>query len=102
MTERLNQPPAHSKMGYSTSAAPLRGFNRSTPEMVASLLRTLRRDAGLRQQDLAALLHRSQSYISKYENCKRRLDITELLAIREALGVTFAVFASLLDEEMRA
>ena len=68
--------------------------------MVAALLRRLRTGAGLRQQDLAVLLNRSQSYVSKYENCQSGLGIAEVIGICAALGTTFARFASLLEAEM--
>lgn len=88
-------------MEYSTSAPGVKNLTDSTPSVVASLLKALRRETGLRQHDLALLLGRSQSYVSKYENSQRRLDIIELLRICEALGVTFVAFASLLEAEMK-
>ena len=89
-------------MEYSTPPASVKDWSRSPPEAVAALLRRLRREAGLRQRDLAVRLGRSQSYVSKYENCRLGLDIGDLLAICEGLGVTFAAFASLLEAEIRA
>jgi transcriptional regulator with XRE-family HTH domain len=38
------------------------------------------------QQDLARRLRKPQSFVSKYENGERRLDIAEFLEIAEALG----------------
>jgi len=35
---------------------------------------------------LAALLDKPQSFVSKYENGERRLDVAELLAILDALN----------------
>lgn len=57
-------------------------------ERLAQLLRTLRTEAGLRQIDLAEKLGEPQSYVSKYEAAEQRLDLMELKAICEALGVT--------------
>ena len=87
-------------MEYSTSWVGVGTLSRSKPQVVAALLRHLRTEAGLRQQDLAVLLNRSQSYVSKYENCQSSLDIAEVLCICEALGTTFVAFASLLEAEM--
>lgn len=44
-----------------------------------------RQSAGLTQTELAELLHRPQSYISKYENGERRLDVLEFLEVVKAL-----------------
>lgn len=52
------------------------------------LLRQLRKDAGLRQEDLAKRLARPQSYVSKYESGERRLDLIELREIALALGTS--------------
>jgi ribosome-binding protein aMBF1 (putative translation factor) len=43
--------------------------------------------AGLTQVKLAKQLHRPQSYISKYEQNERRLDVIEFLEITRALGI---------------
>lgn len=72
----------------------------SKSEIVAALLRRLRTDAGLRQEELGDRLNRSQSYVSKYENCERGLDVVELLEICDALGITLGTFAYLLEAEL--
>jgi transcriptional regulator with XRE-family HTH domain len=54
------------------------------------LLQSLRKDAGLRQVDLAARLGRSQSYVTKYESGERRLDLFELDEVCQALGLALA------------
>jgi transcriptional regulator with XRE-family HTH domain len=41
-------------------------------ERLVELLRQLRLDAGLRQEDFAKKLHRPQSFVSKYEIGQRR------------------------------
>jgi transcriptional regulator with XRE-family HTH domain len=51
------------------------------------LLITARKTSGLTQVDLAAKLHKPQSYVSKFERGERRLDIIEFLKITEALNV---------------
>lgn len=65
-----------------------------TPEhrRLVALLRQLRKDAGLRQADLAERLGRPQSFVSKYESCERRLDFIELQAICSVLNVSLASF----------
>jgi transcriptional regulator with XRE-family HTH domain len=44
-----------------------------------------RRTQGVTQTQLAAMLGRPQSFISKYENGERRLDFVEVLEIAAAL-----------------
>jgi transcriptional regulator with XRE-family HTH domain len=61
-------------------------------EALRNLLMTLRKEAGLRQTEVANILGRPQSFVSKYESGQRRLDLIELEAICLALGVTLAEF----------
>jgi len=51
------------------------------------VLRALRREQNLTQKELADLLDVPQSYVSKYEAGERRLDLAELEAIANALGI---------------
>jgi transcriptional regulator with XRE-family HTH domain len=53
---------------------------------LGGLLQGLRREAGLRQVELAERLGRSQSYVTKYETGERRLDLVELEQVCRALG----------------
>lgn len=45
-----------------------------------------RKEADLTQQTLAERLCRPQSFVSKYENGERRLDVAEFLKVAEAIG----------------
>jgi transcriptional regulator with XRE-family HTH domain len=54
---------------------------------LVALLVAARAAADLTQQELAKKLNRHQSFIAKYENGERRLDVVELIAIARALGV---------------
>lgn len=49
------------------------------------LLVTARKEAGLTQSELAVRLNRPQSFVSKYENRERRLDLVEFLEVASAL-----------------
>lgn len=40
------------------------------------------------QADLAAKLHRAQSFVSKYESGERHLDVVEFIEVCKALGVS--------------
>jgi transcriptional regulator with XRE-family HTH domain len=61
--------------------------------ILAGLLRQLRQDANLRQQDLAERLNQPQSFVSKYESGERRLDLVELHEICTALGIALTTLA---------
>lgn len=54
---------------------------------VGNALATLRKRAGVTQQDLAKRLDKPQSFISAYENGQRRIDLLEFMRIAEALRV---------------
>ena len=57
---------------------------------MTELLVQARSDAGLSQVDLAARLHRPQSYVSKFESGERRLDVVEFIEVAEAIGCPVA------------
>jgi transcriptional regulator with XRE-family HTH domain len=65
------------------------------------LLRQTRLGAGLRQQDLAELLKRPQSFVSKYEAGRRRLDLLELRQICEAVGISLSEFVRRFEESLK-
>lgn len=58
------------------------------------LLRDAREAAELTQEDVAARLGQTQSFVSKYERGERRLDIVETHAICDAIGVSFPKFVA--------
>ena len=51
-----------------------------------------RMSSGLLQADLADKLHKTQSFVSKYERGERRLDFPEFITIADALGLDVSVF----------
>jgi len=56
-------------------------------QVLAKLLGDLRKQQGLRQQDVAERLNRPQAYVSKYESGVRRLDLVEFLEVVGVLGI---------------
>lgn len=50
-----------------------------------ALLIDARKSAGLTQAQVAFRLGRPQSFVAKYENGERRIDVVEFLAIASAL-----------------
>lgn len=69
--------------------------------ILLDLLRKIRIDAGLRQDDVAERLGRPQSFVSKYESGERRLDILELYDVCEALGLTLSKFVEKLQAYLK-
>lgn len=53
--------------------------------LTASLVEA-RKTAGLTQQEVAELLGKPQSFVAKYENGERRLDVIEFLIIVSKIG----------------
>ena len=65
------------------------------------LLQEARQRAGVTQEELARRLGESQSFVSKCERGERRLDIVEVRAFCEALGVSFPRLAARLHTTLR-
>lgn len=66
-------------------------------QQLCTLLRQLRREAGLTQVDVAKRLDVARSFVSKYESGERRLDVIELRHVAEAIGTTLEGVVSRLD-----
>lgn len=64
------------------------------------LLRELRQNAALTQEEVAARLERPQSFVSKYESGERRLDILELWDVCKALEISLEAFVKVLEERL--
>jgi len=65
----------------------LRSVYSENYRLFLKLIISARRDSGFTQQELAKILKRPQSFISKYERGERRLDLIEFLEILSALGL---------------
>lgn len=59
---------------------------------LATLLRQIRLDAHLTQNQLAEKIGQSQSYVSKYESGEQRLDLIELESVCKAVGISLRDF----------
>lgn len=74
----------------------------SEPQVrLRTLLRTLRKEAGLRQVVLADKLGEPQSFVSKYESGERRLDFVEVFEICRALAIPPSEFLRLFEKGSR-
>jgi transcriptional regulator with XRE-family HTH domain len=59
-------------------------LTRGKPPRIAALA-TARRQAKFTQQQVADRLDKPQSFVAKYENGERRLDVIEFLYVAEAI-----------------
>jgi transcriptional regulator with XRE-family HTH domain len=78
------------------------GFSIYTPEyrVFAALLRQLREEAGLTQDELGARLGRDQPWVSVVESGRRRVDVVELRAICRVLHVEMGDFLALFETRL--
>lgn len=67
-------------------------LERQKYEFFRSELKKARLSSGLLQKDLAKLLHRPQSYISKIESGERSIDVVEFIYYCQAMGIDSAKF----------
>lgn len=75
-------------------------FVKTLEDHLHALLRSIRLEAGLRQSDLAARLGRPQSFVSKYESGERRLDLVELRAVCQAMGISLEEFVQKFERSL--
>ena len=78
------------------------GVNPWDPENIVlqELITNCRCEAQLTQQQLAKLLERPQSYVSKYESGERKLTLPEIRAIVECCGSNLVDFVNLYLAEL--
>jgi transcriptional regulator with XRE-family HTH domain len=62
-------------------------------KILLDLLRDLRKQKGLTQDQMARAMGAKQAFVSKYETGERRLDFLDLVAICEVLNMTIVRFA---------
>ena len=67
-------------------------LERQKYELFRSELKKARLSSGLLQKDLAKLLNRPQSYISKIESWERSIDVVEFINYYHAVGIDSAKF----------
>lgn len=71
------------------------------PDLYQVLLRELRTKLGLRQRQVAQRVGKPQSFVSKYENGERRLDVSELRMVCHAMGMSLPRFVFVLERSIR-
>jgi len=70
-----------------TCGVPTTIYTREHRRLVG-ILREIREESGWTQAQLAQRLRRPQSFVSRYENGQRRLDLIELRQVCRALDVS--------------
>lgn len=93
-------PDLQSPVRFRPAAAMDKNLYTRNQQILLELLRELRRDARLRQQEVADLIQEPQSFVSKYETGERRLDVLELRVICRVLGISLTDFAARLEERL--
>lgn len=71
-------------------------------KLLQSLLVEARKAAGLTQAELAEALGKPQSFVAKYENGERRIDIIEFIDISAALGLSLTDLLSKFEPERKS
>ena len=76
--------------------------NRKQQEALLALFRRIRAEAGLSQAELARILGKPQSFLSKYESGVRRLDLLELRDVCQAMGISVVELVRRFDRAVRS
>lgn len=75
--------------------------NNFQKQKLRELLREVREQAGVRQVDLAKILGRQQSFVSKYESGEKSLDFLEVKEVCEALGISLQQFVKSFEQTLQ-
>lgn len=70
--------------------------------LLQSLLVEARKSKGLTQAELAVLLNKPQSFVAKYENGERRIDVIEFVDISAALKIAAGDILDKINPEVGA
>lgn len=62
-------------------------------KILLQVLRELRKQRNLTQDQMARLMGVKQAFVSKYETGERRLDFLDLVAICDVMGVSIVKFS---------
>jgi transcriptional regulator with XRE-family HTH domain len=71
-------------------------------KILLELLRALRKQRNLTQEQLAKSMGVKQAFISKYETGERRLDFIDLIGICDVLGMSIVKFAERFEASRKA
>ena len=65
-----------------------KGRLRAKRRQLQKLLKEVRLEMGLRQEEVARALGQPQSFVSKYESGERKLDVIEFMDVCAVLGIS--------------
>lgn len=82
-------------------SGPRLSANREQQKALLSLLRQLRKEAGMRQVDVAKALGKPQAFVSYYESGARRLDLLELKQVCQALRIPLVKFVQRFERALQ-
>ena len=71
-------------------------------KVLLEVLRELRRQRKLTQDQLARSMGVKQAFVSKYETGERRLDFLDLVGICDVLGISIVKFAERFESSRKA
>ena len=71
-------------------------------KVLLAVLRDLRKQRNLTQDQLAKSMGVKQAFVSKYETGERRLDFIDLIAICDVLGISIVKFAERFEASRKA
>jgi transcriptional regulator with XRE-family HTH domain len=74
----------------------------SRREALQEVLKFIRTESGVTQQELSVLLAKPQSYVSKYESGERKVDFVEVLEICNALGVKIDLLIKMYHRKVKS
>lgn len=78
-----------------------KAIHRKENEVLIQLIRTLRREAGLSQEQCCWKLGRPQSFMSDVERGVRRLDLVQVRDLCTVFGISLQEFVRRYDESLR-
>ena len=73
---------------------------REIERYVLEQLKSIRKEAGLTQKELAQRLGRPQSYVAKYEGGLRKLEVKELFAVCRECRTTARNFCAVVEGKL--
>jgi DNA-binding XRE family transcriptional regulator len=86
--------------GFPANLPILKKIHTDEQAVLRNLLKELRTQAGLTQEELAGRLSVPQSFVSKYESGERRLDVLELRQVCRALDCSLSDLVRKLEGEL--